>query len=50
MDEFDGMGGSYIADPKTGKRRLVERTQEPQRATEQPAPPAEPQPDAAEGE
>ncbi len=26
MDEFDGIGGSYIADPKTGKRTLVERT------------------------
>lgn len=27
-DEFDGLGGSYVADPKTGKRKLVERTQE----------------------
>ncbi len=28
-DEYDGMGGSYVADPKTGKRKLVERTNEP---------------------
>lgn len=25
-DEYDGLGGSYVADPKTGKRKLVERT------------------------
>jgi hypothetical protein len=25
-DEFDGIGGSYIADPKTGIRTLVSRT------------------------
>lgn len=48
MDEFDGIGGSYIADPKTGKRKLVERTQEPERVTaDQPQPatdePADPQ-------
>lgn len=35
-DEFSGQGGSYVADPKTGKRTLVERTQEPQQVTEQP--------------
>lgn len=29
-DEYDGVGGSYIADPKTGKRTLVERTDGPQ--------------------
>lgn len=40
-DEFYGQGGSYIADPKTGKRQLVERTQEPTTAAEQPAPAAE---------
>ena len=28
QDEFDGHGGSYVADPKTGKRKLVERTKE----------------------
>lgn len=27
-DEFDGLGGSYVVDPKTGKRKLVERTGE----------------------
>lgn len=27
-DEYYGQGGSYVADPKTGKRKLVERTQE----------------------
>lgn len=29
MDENEGKGGSYIIDPKTGARRLVERTEEP---------------------
>ncbi len=28
-DEFDGQGGSYLLDPETGKRTLVERTEEP---------------------
>lgn len=28
-DEFEGMGGSYKVDPKSGKRVLVERTAEP---------------------
>lgn len=28
-DEFAGQGGSYILDPATGKRRLVERTDHP---------------------
>lgn len=27
-DQYEGQGGSYIADPKTGERKLVERTQE----------------------
>lgn len=27
-DEFDGQGGSYVLDPKTGKRVLKERTQD----------------------
>lgn len=26
MDEFHGIAGAYVADPKTGKRKLVERT------------------------
>ena len=49
MDEFEGIGGSYIVDPKTGARKLVERTQEPDRVTEQPAPAAD-QPAAPQGE
>lgn len=27
-DEYHGHGGSYLADPKTGKRKLIERTGE----------------------
>jgi hypothetical protein len=27
IDEYSGQGGSYLLDPKTGKRKLVERTQ-----------------------
>lgn len=27
-DEFSGQGGSYVVDPDTGKRVLVERTQD----------------------
>jgi hypothetical protein len=26
VDEYWGQGGSYLLDPKTGKRKLVERT------------------------
>lgn len=33
-DEYAGQGGSYVLDPETGKRTLVERTAEP---TEQPS-------------
>lgn len=32
-DEYDGVGGSYIIDPKTGKRTLVERTDGPKPVT-----------------
>lgn len=28
IDENDGLGGSYLQDPKTGVRVLVERTEE----------------------
>lgn len=28
QDEYAGQGGSYVLDPKTGKRVLQERTQE----------------------
>lgn len=26
-DEYQGQGGSYLLDPKTGKRTLIERTE-----------------------
>jgi hypothetical protein len=42
MDEHDGKGGLYEVDPKTGARRLIERTGEAVSA-----PPVEPQQPAA---
>jgi hypothetical protein len=27
QDEYTGQGGSYLLNPKTGKRKLVERTE-----------------------
>ncbi len=27
MDEYQGQGGTYLLDPKTGKRKLIERTE-----------------------
>lgn len=40
-DPNAGHGGSYLLDPKTGKRVLQERTQEaPPAAAEQPSAPA----------
>jgi hypothetical protein len=27
VDEYQGQGGSYLLDPKTGKRKLIERTE-----------------------
>ena len=48
-DEYSGQGGSYIMNPDTGKRTLIERTQEPQLATEQPQPAAD-QPTIPQGE
>lgn len=27
IDEYQGQGGSYLLDPKTGKRKLIERTE-----------------------
>lgn len=51
-DEFAGMGGSYALDPKTGKRRLLDRTDHAAPQQVQPkapdAPPANTQPDAKE--
>jgi hypothetical protein len=35
VDEYWGQGGTYLLDPKTGKRKLVERTE--------PAQPSDPQ-------
>ena len=41
MDEFHGQGGSYLLDPETGERVLLERTEAP--APEiVPVPPPEP--------
>lgn len=37
MDEHQGQGGSYLVDPKTGKRKLIERTE--------PAKPLNPEPE-----
>jgi len=34
VDEYWGQGGTYLANPKTGKRKLIERTE--------PAQPSEP--------
>lgn len=34
-DEFWGQGGSYELDPKTGKRKLVERTEPAQPSVSQ---------------
>jgi len=36
FDEYHGQGGSYLLNPKTGKRQLVERT-EPANAQPQPS-------------
>jgi hypothetical protein len=36
-DEYQGQGGTYLLDPKTGKRKLIERTE--------PAQPSEPEPE-----
>jgi hypothetical protein len=27
IDEYSGQGGTYLLDPKTGKRKLIERTE-----------------------
>jgi hypothetical protein len=35
LDEFHGVGGSYLLDPKTGKKTLIERT-EPAQFSEPP--------------
>jgi hypothetical protein len=38
MDEYKGQGGSYLVNPKTGKRKLVERTQPAPHPTSEVAP------------
>ena len=38
-DEYEGQGGSYTLDPKTGKRTLIERTDDP--LLPSPRPPAQ---------
>tara|TARA_Y100001973_G_scaffold50639_2_gene75134 strand:+ start:3845 stop:4012 length:168 start_codon:yes stop_codon:yes gene_type:complete len=43
VDEYEGQGGSYILDLKTGKRKLVEQTQ----SVEQPTDSAEQPTDSA---
>lgn len=39
-DEHEGQGGSYTLDPKTGKRTLVERTDDPLFPSPRPVAPA----------
>jgi len=41
VDEYWGQGGTYLQDPKTGKRTLIERTE--------PAQPSEPSEDLSNG-
>jgi len=36
LDEFRGQGGSYVIDPATGQRTLVERTAETAPAADEP--------------
>ena len=38
IDEYAGQGGSYLLDPKTGKRTLVERTAVPEPGQSKPQP------------
>lgn len=35
LDEFRGQGGSYVIDPATGERKLVERTKTAEEAEAQ---------------
>jgi len=43
-DEFEGQGGSYVLDKKTGRRKLVERTTAPAAASPETPAPAAPGP------
>lgn len=52
IDEYHGQGGTYLLDPKSGKRKLVERTEpvQPQTQSEvtSDAAPLEKAPDSGE--
>lgn len=43
-DPYEGQGGSYRVDPKTGRRELVERTEEPSAPGPAPVPAQSPPP------
>lgn len=36
QDEFSGVGGEYLLNPKTGKRTLIQRTEPAQLSTPEP--------------
>jgi len=52
IDEYHGQGGSYLLDPKSGKRKLVERTEpgqpQPQSEVTSDAAPVSQAPDSGE--
>lgn len=48
-DEFHGVGGSYLLDPKTGKRTRVEESTQAEPAPPYLASPAPPSPLGGEG-
>lgn len=37
QDQHHGQGGSYVVDPETGERTLVERTRDPKQPETKPA-------------
>lgn len=54
VDEYLGQGGTYLLDPKTGRRTLIERTEpaqpsEPQAEVTSDAAPETKEPDSGEG-
>jgi hypothetical protein len=53
VDEYHGQGGRYLLDPKTGKRKLIERTEpaqpsQPAKEVESNAAPEPQAPDSGE--
>lgn len=53
VDEYHGQGGTYLLDPKTGKRKLIERTEpaqpsQPETEVESNAAPKPQTPDSGE--